>query len=355
MTARIAFVDRDGTLIEEPPDEQVDSLDKLRLAQGVVPALRRLLDAGFELVMVSNQDGLGTGSFPEEDFRIPQEFMLNLFASQGIRFREVFVCPHRDGDGCECRKPLTGLVNRYMRERPVDRASSVMIGDRDTDLQFAENLGVQGYLVDATRPGSWEGIVRAIVDAPRVGRVRRRTRETDLSVEVDLDAPAGAEVQTGIGFFDHMLEQLAKHGGFAMKLRCAGDLEVDEHHTVEDTALALGAALKEALGDRRGISRFAFELPMDEAGAKVLLDLSGRPWLKFKGRFARERVGGLPTELVEHFFRSLAEACGATLHIRVRGENSHHMIESCFKAVGRALRQAIAVEGGGVPSTKGVL
>ncbi len=355
MSARIAFVDRDGTLIEEPPDQQVDRLDKLRLAQGVVPALRRLQEAGFELVIVTNQDGLGTETFPEEDYRVPHEFMLRLLGSQGISFTEVFVCPHRPEDSCECRKPRTGLVNEFMRTRPVDRAASVMIGDRDTDLKFAENLGVRGFRVDAGQAGSWDEVVREIVDAPRIGRARRKTRETDLSVEVDLDAPASSEVDTGIGFFDHMLEQLAKHGGFALKVRCAGDLEVDEHHTVEDTALALGAALKEALGDRRGIGRFAFELPMDEAGAKVLLDLSGRPWLKFNGKFQRERVGGLPTELVEHFFRSLAESSGATLHIRVRGENTHHMIESCFKAVGRALRRAIALEGGDIPSTKGVL
>ena len=355
MSARIAFLDRDGTLIEEPSDFQVDSLAKLRLAQGVVPALRRLQDAGFELVMVSNQDGLGTDSFPQEDFDGPHQFLLRLLASQGIEFSEIFVCPHRDGDGCDCRKPLTGLVNAFMRERPVDRAASIVIGDRETDLGFADNLGVRGFRVDAADPESWKQVVREIVDAPRIGRARRKTRETDLSVEIDLDAPAGAEVATGIGFFDHMLEQLAKHGGFGLKLSCEGDLEVDEHHTVEDCALALGAALKEALGDRRGIGRFAFELPMDEADVKVLLDLSGRPWLKFKGRFERERVGGLPTELVEHFFRSLAEASGATLHIRVRGENSHHMIESCFKGVGRALRQAIAREGGDIPSTKGVL
>ncbi len=355
MTARIAFVDRDGTLIEEPPDEQVDSLDKLKLARGVVPSLRRLQEAGFELVIVSNQDGLGTESFPEQDYRIPQDFMLRLFASQGIEFSEVFVCPHRAENGCECRKPRTGLVNAFVQERGVDRIASVMIGDRDTDLKFAENLGVRGYRVDAAQPGSWNDVVREIVDTRRIGRARRKTRETDLKVEVDLDAPAAAEIDTGIGFFDHMLEQLAKHGGFALKLSCSGDLQVDEHHTVEDSALALGAALKEALGDRRGIGRFAFELPMDEASAKVLLDLSGRPWLKFKGKFERERVGGLPTELVEHFFRSLAEASGATLHIRVRGENTHHMIESCFKGVGRALRQAIAREGGDIPSTKGVL
>ena len=355
MSARIAFLDRDGTLIEEPSDFQVDSLAKLRLAQGVVPALRRLQDAGFELVMVSNQDGLGTDSFPQEDFDGPHQFLLRLLASQGIEFSEIFVCPHRDGDGCDCRKPLTGLVNAFMRERPVDRAASIVIGDRETDLGFADNLGVRGFRVDAADPESWKQVVREIVDAPRIGRARRKTRETDLSVEIDLDAPAGAEVATGIGFFDHMLEQLAKHGGFGLKLSCEGDLEVDEHHTVEDCALALGAALKEALGDRRGIGRFAFELPMDEADVKVLLDLSGRPWLKFKGRFERERVGGLPTELVEHFFRSLAEASGATLHIRVRGENTHHMIESCFKGVGRALRQAIAREGGDIPSTKGVL
>ena len=355
MSAKIAFLDRDGTLIEEPPDFQVDSLAKLRLAQGVVPALRRLQDAGFELVMVSNQDGLGSDSFPQEAFDKPHEFLLRLLASQGIGFAEVFVCPHRAGDGCECRKPMTGLVNAFMRERPVDRAASVMIGDRETDLEFAGNLGVRGFRVDAADPGSWEKLAHEIVDAPRVGRCRRATRETDIRAEVDLDAPGAAEVATGIGFFDHMLEQLAKHGGFALKLSCQGDLQVDEHHTVEDCALALGAALKEALGDRRGIGRFAFHLPMDEADAKVLLDLSGRPWLKFKGKFAREAVGGLPTELVEHFFRSLAEASAATLHIRVRGENAHHMIESCFKGVGRALRVAIAREGGGIPSTKGVL
>ena len=355
MSARVAFLDRDGTLIEEPADYQVDSLAKLELAQGVVPALRRLLEAGFELVMVSNQDGLGTDSFPQDDFDEPHEFLLKLLASQGIEFAEVFVCPHRSEDGCECRKPQTGLVNAFMRERRVDRGASVMIGDRDTDLKFAENLGVRGFRVDAGNPQSWQRLVREIVDAPRVGRARRATRETDIRVEVDLDAPASAEVATGIGFFDHMLEQLAKHGGFALKLRCEGDLEVDEHHTVEDCALALGAALKEALGDRRGIGRFAFELPMDEASARVLLDLSGRPWLRFKAKFPRERVGSLPTELVEHFFRSLTEGCGATLHIRVRGENTHHMIESCFKGVGRALRLAIAREGGGIPSTKGVL
>lgn len=355
MSARVAFLDRDGTLIEEPSDFQVDSLAKLKLAQGVVPALRRLQDAGFELVMVSNQDGLGTDSFPQDDFDAPHEFLMTLLAGQGIGFAEVFVCPHFAEDGCECRKPRTGLVNEFILAHPVDRAASLVIGDRDTDLKFAENLGVRGFLVDAAQPGSWEQVVREIVDAPRIGRARRKTRETDLSVEVDLDAPPGAEVATGIGFFDHMLEQLAKHGGFGLKLSCEGDLEVDEHHTVEDCALALGTALKEALGDRRGISRFAFELPMDEADVKVLLDLSGRPWLKFNGNFARERVGGLPTELVEHFFRSLAEASRATLHIRVRGENSHHMVESCFKGVGRALRQAIAREGGDIPSTKGVL
>ena len=212
MSARVAFVDRDGTLIEEPSDFQVDSLAKLKLAQGVVPALRRLQDAGFELVMVSNQDGLGTDSFPQKDFDEPHEFLLTLLASQGIGFAEVFVCPHFAEDGCDCRKPLTGLVNAFMRERAVDREASVMIGDRETDLRFAENLGVRGFRVDAARPGSWEQIVREIVDAPRIGRARRKTRETDLSVEVDLDAPAGAEVATGIGF-------LRPHAGAARQAR----------------------------------------------------------------------------------------------------------------------------------------
>jgi len=352
---KIAFLDRDGTLIREPADEQVDRLDKIELMPGVIPALLRLRDAGFEFVMVTNQDGLGTKSFPTPDFQQPQAFVLSLLASQGIEFRDVFVCPHLPGDGCGCRKPLPGLLGDFMTRAPVDRARSLVIGDRDTDLEFARNLGLTGYRVSADDTESWAETARLIVDAPRRATVRRKTRETDVEVGVDLDRAGPVTVSTGIGFFDHMLEQIAKHGGFALQLNCSGDLEVDEHHTVEDTALSLGQALRDALGDKRGIARYGFTVPMDEAQARVALDLSGRPHFEFSGTFARPGVGGLPTELVPHFFRSLADALGAALHVAVDGENTHHMVEACFKATGRALRQAARREGTDLPSTKGQL
>jgi imidazoleglycerol-phosphate dehydratase/histidinol-phosphatase len=352
---RIAFLDRDGTLIAEPPDEQVDRLDKVRLVPGVIPALLAMQEAGFEFVMVTNQDGLGTSSFPADDFQAVQDFVLGLFASQGIRFRDVFVCPHLPGDGCGCRKPRTGLLEGFLAETDLDRAGSLVIGDRATDLELAANLGLRGYRLDPGNPSAWARLARTLVQPERRAEVTRKTRETDIRVSVNLDAETPIEISTGIGFFDHMLEQIAKHGGFALQLRCAGDLEVDEHHTVEDTALALGKALRDALGDKRGIARYGFTVPMDEARAQVALDLSGRPYFVFEGQFPRQAVGQLPTELVPHFFRSLAESLGAALHLSVQGENTHHMIEACFKVTGRALRQASAREGRGLPSTKGTL
>jgi imidazoleglycerol-phosphate dehydratase / histidinol-phosphatase len=354
---RILFIDRDGTLIEEPEDEQVDSLAKLRLMPGVIPALIELRDAGFSFVLVSNQDGLGTPSFPETHFRETQDFLRALLASQGIRFDAEFFCPHRAADGCNCRKPRTGLLQSYLAGRSIDRRASCVIGDRDTDLELAANLGVAGLRVG--RPGSdgetWESVARRLVRPPRTARIERRTRETAIEVELDLDRTAPVSIATGIAFFDHMLEQIARHGGFSLELSCSGDLAVDEHHTVEDTALALGQALRQALGDKRGIARYGFLLPMDEARAQIALDLSGRPYAIFEGRFNREAVGGLPTELVPHFFRSLADSLGAALHISVQGENTHHMIEACFKGVGRALRQAVRAEGTELPSSKGSL
>lgn len=359
MAAKIAFVDRDGTLVWEPLDEQVDRLDKISLIPGVIPAMIRLRDAGYQFVMITNQDGRGTDSFPEDDYRLCQDFIVELFNSQGIGFREVFVCPHFPADGCDCRKPKPGHIGDFMRQVDVDRDASIVVGDRDTDLQFAENIGITGYRV-ADRDGrdgglTWSAIVREVLDRPRRARVARKTRETDIRVDVDLDAESPIEVTTGIGFFDHMLEQIAKHGGFSMRLRCAGDLEVDEHHTVEDVALALGQALREALGDKLGIGRYGFTLPMDEARAQVAIDLSGRPYFVFEGEFGRDSVGELPTELVPHFFRSLADSLGAAWHLTVCGENTHHQIEACFKAGGRALRQATARTGTELPSTKGTL
>jgi imidazoleglycerol-phosphate dehydratase/histidinol-phosphatase len=355
MSSRILFVDRDGTLIEEPADHQVDSLDKIRFMPGVFAALTELRRHGLRLVMITNQDGLGTPSFPRPTFEAPHEFILQAFRSQGIEFDAVFVCPHFQADGCECRKPKTGLVQDYLRDADMDLAGSAMIGDRETDLEFARNLGLRGLLVrrNGSDPETWPGIVRSLT--ARQAHVDRRTKETDIKVGVGLDATAPIHVVTGIGFFDHMLEQLAKHGGFALELTCRGDLQIDEHHTVEDCALALGEALRRALGTKVGIARYGFLLPMDEAEAKVAIDLSGRALARFEGRFNREHVGGLPTELVPHFFHSLAESLGAAVHVSVTGENSHHMIEACFKGVGRALRQAFRRESDELPTTKGVL
>jgi imidazoleglycerol-phosphate dehydratase/histidinol-phosphatase len=355
MSSAVLFVDRDGTLIEEPPDQQVDSLEKVRFMPGVFAALSELRRRGFRLAMVTNQDGLGTRSFPRAAFEEPQRFVLEAFKSQGIEFEAIFVCPHLPADGCECRKPKTGLLKEYLRDAAVSLEGSAMIGDRETDMQFAHNLGVRGLLVrrQGDEAQTWPGIVRALT--ARRAEVERRTKETQIQVRVGLDDTAPIQVSTGVGFFDHMLEQLAKHGGFALELMCKGDLQIDEHHTVEDCALALGECLRRALGNKVGIARYGFLLPMDEAEAKVTIDLSGRAFAQFEGRFHREQVGGLPTELVPHFFHSLAESLGAAVHVSVTGENTHHMIEACFKGVGRALRQAFRRESEELPSTKGVL
>jgi imidazoleglycerol-phosphate dehydratase/histidinol-phosphatase len=351
---RILFIDRDGVLIEEPADEQVDSFAKFRLVAGVVPALLRLRDAGFEFVMVSNQDGLGSDSFPTADFEGPQALLLQVLESQGIRFREVLIDPHRPQDNAPTRKPGIGMVMHYLRDRAIDLAGSAMVGDRETDMQFAANLGVRGLRFGAGGH-DWATIAHELADAPRTAFVERTTKETRIRVRLDLDRAADPVVATGHGFFDHMLEQLGKHGGFALEVQCAGDLHIDEHHTVEDCALAIGAALKQALGDKRGIGRYGFTLPMDESLASAALDFSGRPYFVFEGRFPRESVGELSTELVPHFFRSLCETAGLNLHLSVRGENTHHMVEACFKVVARALRQAIRREGTELPSTKGSL
>jgi imidazoleglycerol-phosphate dehydratase/histidinol-phosphatase len=354
---RVLFLDRDGTLNEEVPDEQVDSLEKIRLMPGVIPALLEFKAAGFGFVMVTNQDGLGTAGFPQEHFDRAHRFILELFASQGIEFEAVCICPHFKREDCACRKPKIGMVREYLETQIIDKTRSFMIGDRDTDMEFAENLGLAGLRIrlDGEAQETWPAITRRILGQARRARLHRKTQETDIHIDVDLSREGPSAIATGLGFFDHMLEQIAKHGGFALNLRCSGDLQIDEHHTVEDCALALGAALREALGDKRGIARYGFLLAMDEAEAQIALDISGRPFFVWDGRFNRERVGELPTELVPHFFRSLAEALGAALHISVRGDNSHHMIESCFKGVGRSLRQAIRLEGSDLPSTKGVL
>ena len=349
------FIDRDGTLIEEPADEQVDSLAKVRWMPDVFASLQRLVAAGYRLVMVTNQDGLGTASFPSEQFEVPQRFLLDTLASQGILFDEICICPHKPADSCECRKPKLGIVQDFLQRNPVDRAGSAVIGDRDSDIEFAGNLGIKALRVrkDGTQEQTWPWVTHELL--ARRSSYERSTRETSISIAIDLDAEAPIRINTGHGFFNHMLEQLAKHGGFSLQLTCQGDLEVDEHHTVEDCALALGAANRQALGDKRGIGRYGFLLPMDEARVQVAIDLSGRAYSVFEASFGREEVGGLHTEMIPHFFRSLAETLGAAIHVNVTGENTHHMVEACFKGVGRALRQAIRREGTDLPSTKGVL
>jgi imidazoleglycerol-phosphate dehydratase/histidinol-phosphatase len=351
---RILFIDRDGTLITEPPDEQIDSLEKLELIPGVIPALLRLAEAGYEFVIVSNQDGLGTDSFPTPDYEIPQRKMLDLFESQGIRFSAVHVDPHFEHQGAATRKPEIGMVLDYLKSGELDLGDSWVIGDRETDMQLAANMGIGGLrLGDGYE--DWSSIAHRLVEQPRQAAVRRKTRETDIDVFVDLDAGGGSAVRTGIGFFDHMLDQLASHGGFRLELTCRGDLHIDEHHTVEDCALALGEALNKALGDRRGIGRYGFVLPMDESLAQVAIDLSGRPVLVFEANFQRPTVGELSTEMVRHFFHSLSQSLGAALHLKAEGENTHHMVEGLFKGAGRALRPALARKGTEIPSTKGVL
>ncbi len=351
---RILFIDRDGTLIAEPADEQVDSLEKLELMPGVVPALLQLQAAGYEFVIVSNQDGLGTDSYPLEDYEIPQRKMLNLFASQGIVFSAVHIDPHFEADNSPNRKPGIGMLLDYLKSGQLHLADSWVIGDRETDMQLARNMGIGGLRLGMGH-GTWDSIAQQLIKRPRQAAVTRKTKETDIRVFVDLDAQQGSECSTGIGFLDHMLDQLASHGGFRLELHCAGDLEIDEHHTVEDCALVLGEALDQALGDRRGIGRYGFVLPMDESLAQVAIDLSGRPACVFEADFPREQVGGLSTEMVRHFFASLSQSLGAAIHLQVQGQNTHHMIEALFKGAGRALRPALARQGFDVPSTKGRL
>ncbi|MEJ1095054.1 MULTISPECIES: bifunctional histidinol-phosphatase/imidazoleglycerol-phosphate dehydratase HisB [unclassified Pseudoxanthomonas] len=354
----LLFIDRDGTLIEEPADFQIDAYEKIRFVKDVIPALLKLRDAGYQFVIVSNQDGLGTEQYPQATFDGPNNLMLQIFESQGIRFREVLVDGSWPEENKPTRKPGIGMVLHYLQDRSIDWKRSAMVGDRETDIAFAQNLRIRAFQLKTPQFGGewdWSGIAHELADAPRRAVVQRDTKETKIRVEVDLDRIADPNVHTGLPFFDHMLEQIGKHGGFALNIRTDGDLHIDEHHTVEDTGLALGQALREALADKRGIGRYGFTLPMDETLATAALDFSGRPYFVFEGEFKRERVGDLPTELVPHFFRSLCDASGLNLNLSVRGDNDHHKVEACFKSLARALRQAIRREGAELPSTKGAL
>ena len=358
------YIDRDGTLIDEPlPSRQIDTLEKLALEPDVIPALIQL-QKHYRLVMVSNQDGLGTESFPRADFDKPQQKLLDILASQGIHFAAIYVCPHRPEDGCTCRKPQTGLLADDIAAQRFDPADSYTIGDRETDLELARNLGIRGIHYHRSNM-NWTHIAEKLLHkniagnpagrAPRHAVVERKTRETDIRAEVWLDEAGLSDIHTGIGYFDHMLDQIATHGGFRLHLTCHGDLHIDDHHTIEDSALALGQALREALGDKRGLARFGFILPMDESRARCALDLSARPYLHFRARFKRPMLGTYSTEMTEHFFYSLAQSLGATLHLETTGRNDHHKTESLYKAFGRCLRQALRIEDDRLPSSKGTL
>lgn len=455
------FIDRDGTLVYEPEDYQVDAINKIKFLPRVIPALLALKDLGYSLVMVSNQDGLGTKSFPLDTFTPAHEFIINTLKSQGINFEQVLICPHKPEDHCTCRKPQLGLVRSYLEDQSWNRKYSYFIGDRDTDLQMAKNMGITGLRVCATHEEdkkqnsnlfdshstglTWDEITTKINIAlnhtpksnilepiinisdnsitndsdktdkdkssaignsannlnesktHRIASVERNTKETQIAVRVDLDQVGGSSIHTGIGFFNHMLDQIATHACFNLQVLVKGDLDIDSHHTIEDTAIALGSALKEALGNKRGIGRFGFVLPMDEVMAKVFavpdgnllylsikgepqiynytnqdrdpavnesektitvaLDISGRPHVKFDfhADFTREEINGFETQMVSHFFESLAIAMGLTLHMSVTRGNAHHQVEALFKAFGRALRPAIKIVSTELPSSKGTL
>ncbi len=372
---QVLFIDRDGTLIVEPEgDYQVDSLEKLEFIPGVFRNLYRLRKTTpFELVMVSNQDGMGTSSYPEDAFLVPQKKVLTAFENEGVIFDAVHIDPSRPGDHSPNRKPGTGMLTGYFDEM-YDLEQSYVIGDRLTDIELAKNLGAKGiWLASPDRTDelvehelssycelvteSWDEIYRFLRASLRTGKVVRKTRETDVEVSVSLDGTGISRIETGLGFLDHMLEQIAKHGQVDLVLQTRGDLHVDEHHTVEDSALALGEAFYKALGDKRGINRYGFTLPMDESLAQVAVDFSGRPWIVWNATFNRERIGDVPTELFFHFFKSFSDAARCNLNIKVEGENEHHKIEAVFKAFAKAIHQAVAIGDGNqqLPTTKGML
>lgn len=351
---KILFIDRDGTIIREPSSDcQVDSMEKLEFVPGVIGALREIVrDTDYRLVMVSNQDGLGTERFPMDTFLPPHEFMLKVLAGEGIVFDEILIDESMPEDCSSRRKPGTGMVEKYLNEG-VDRESSYVIGDRLTDMELAGNMGIRGIFLGegkcdgfpvVLRSCSWDKIARFVKEGSRRAIRVRRTAETFVRVALDLNGTGQGEVKTGIAFFDHMLEQVIRHGEMDLVIVVEGDLDVDEHHTIEDTAIVLGECFAEALGGKKGIGRYGFALPMDEAKAEVLLDFGGRSWLEWNAVFNREYVGDFPTEMTRHFFVSFCQGARCNLHVTAKGENTHHAIEAIFKAFARCLKMAVRQE-----------
>ncbi|MBQ7180744.1 MAG: bifunctional histidinol-phosphatase/imidazoleglycerol-phosphate dehydratase HisB [Bacteroidaceae bacterium] len=355
MRKRILFIDRDGTILREPEDEQIDSFEKFHFVPGAISGLRYLRKhTDFLFVMVSNQDGLGTESYPEDTFWPTHRLMLDILRGEGVEFDAIHIDRSFPSDNLPTRKPGTAMLTQYM-SGDYDLAGSFVIGDRESDEQLARNLGCHSLII--TDDNDWRRISEIVFAGERIAEVRRRTNETDITVSLNLDGTGRSEINTGLGFFDHMLEQIARHGMVDLFVHCQGDLHVDEHHTIEDTALALGECIAKALGDKRGIGRYGFCLPMDDCLCQVALDLGGRPWLVWNAEFKRERVGDMPTEMFLHFFKSLSDAARMNLNIKAEGENEHHKIEGIFKALARSLRMAVQrdVEHFQLPSSKGIL
>jgi imidazoleglycerol-phosphate dehydratase/histidinol-phosphatase len=362
---KVVFLDRDGTLIVEPPDEQIDSLEKLELIPGIIEGLRLLKDRGFELVMVTNQDALGTALYPTSAFEGPQNKLLQILRGEGISFSHIFICPHTTADSCNCRKPKTGLVADFLKEQKPDLKQSFAIGDRETDVEFGIAIGCKTIRLSKPVTSTATYVTpnfldacRYVLRASRTAHVERKTLETAIIADIALDGTGFHSINSGIGFFDHMLAQLSKHSLIDMTVTVKGDLHVDEHHSVEDTGLALGGAIRSALGDKRGIARYGFVVPMDESLAQVTLDLSDRPYFSLSGDFQREKVGEFPTELVEVFLSAFAVGMRANLHVSFTGYNDHHKIEAIFKSLARSLKQAVAIDPQAPsvpPSTKGML
>ncbi len=372
---KVLFIDRDGTIIAEPPvDFQVDSLEKLEFLPKAISNLRKISEEGdFELAMITNQDGLGTDSFPENTFWPAHQKMMLTLENENIRFEEVFIDRTFEHENAPTRKPGTGLLGKYIGNDSYDLKSSFVLGDRLTDIQLAINLGAKGIFIGAELPESaseeqrnatalvtnnWDEIYAFLKMPERVAEVQRTTKETDIYIKLNLDGKGKSDIETGLGFFDHMLDQLARHSGADLTIKVKGDLHIDEHHTIEDTALALGEAYLNALGDKKGISRYGYLLPMDECLAQVAIDFSGRPWLVWDAEFKREKIGEMPTEMFMHFFKSFSDTSKSNLNIKVEGDNEHHKIESIFKAWAKAIKMAVKRDLNEIdrlPSTKGVL
>lgn len=354
---RVLFIDRDGTLIQEPADEQIDAFEKLVFVPGMFKNLSFIAEKlDFKLVMVSNQDGLGTSSFPEETFWPVHNFILQTLEGEGIRFNKQHIDRHFPEDNHPDRKPGTGMLTEYLNNPEYDLANSYVIGDRESDAQLAVNMGCKSLILGKDGM-NWDKIAEILFAGERTARVQRTTKETDICVELNLDGTGKTDIHTGLGFFDHMLEQIGKHGGMDLTIRVNGDLYVDEHHTIEDTGLALGECFLQALGSKRGIERYGYCLPMDDCLCQVALDFGGRPWLVWDAEFRREKIGEMPTEMFFHFFKSLSDTSKMNLNIKAEGDNEHHKIEGIFKALARALKMAVKrdIYHYQLPSSKGVL